>query len=247
MYASNTSETVAGGISAWLTAEAITSDAPKSSNGFLSNHAVARRNFQKEVGRGRNFSLEKRMAHLGRFTKDAGGFMGAFLNQPRSEGAFASLFFACLMKASGNIRDHAMIAATDQQSYEALRAAGCTIIGYDVQTLLNVEDALGPESLYLSAQDKIVLPQLANIEAIAQTVEENGTLDLDDPELAARQDILTKGVLSFALDMTAYGIQVFGSAKAVPALEPFSITDDPKIIYPFDLPMWETYVPSNSR
>lgn len=237
---------IAQGISEWLWAEIKTSDAPKSPNRYLSQHAEVVERWRQDLGRGTNHYLEKKMAHASRFMPNGSSILSAFLDNPQDPATYPKLLFACLMKLSGENREQAALIATDQPTYLAQRFVWNQITIEEVDSLLTPK-ALTIEDIQAAAQDKIITPILG-LASLDFERGFNGTnFDAETNPVAVKMSNLRNGVLGFCLDVVAYGAQNYTTLSQVPTLEPFSISDDPQIIYPFNLSMWADYTPSNSR
>jgi len=240
---------LASGISSWLQAEIQTSDAPNSPNRYLSSYKEQISRWHEQLGLGVNFFLEKKMAHAGRFLPHSAGFMGAFLDSPQDEEAYARLLFAGLMRLSGESRELAVVSAHDQQTYETYRSLYCSPakLAQDIRRQNDSGKHITPEGIEMSARLNIIDRILPSIDFIINRVQKPKELGNKDSPLANHIQGLREGVISFCLDLTDYGIQTFGALEKVPTLEPFSISDDPEIILPFDPTTWASYTPSNPK
>lgn len=228
----------------WLLEEIKTSNAADSNNRYLSSFTTIRDNML--IKSDATATFQKALSHANRFRPETAGFMGAFLQDPKNPEAFARLLFASLMLVSGRNRELALAQATNQTDYARRRlglARNLSLEDMQPPSCINLQQ-VNANSMMNRADTLVVKPILKSIEYFQSEdcLPEHFGVE-DSPAIKLHNDIRQKSLAYYTLAL-CYGQDTFGSLKDIPVLEPFSISFDPKIIYPFRPETWRNYEPS---
>lgn len=149
---------------------------------------------------------------------------------PGDDGATAKMMFACLMRVSGSRKNIGYTTAENPEQFAKIMSEPASFSA--CRLILSQELSTAPEELSIGHLRQVNEATIATFYDVFDRIHrQNGGFG-PDARSAARE--FHSDTLRTLANYASFAAHVRGgNLKAVPALEPKSITLDPAIIYPF--------------